>query len=170
MRPFLLGVFLLLGGCSIFDFDVGHSIREQVIEGSGLPEPVPSAVPLPLELDLGAAIDARDTGPIDGVTLSSLTLTITGTALLPGDVDDWSFLSTVDVHVRSTAANTRLPRRLLARVAQPGAVTTLTFDVEGFDLQPYVDEGSAIEAEATGHAPVDDVSFKGKAVFTVHPL
>jgi hypothetical protein len=162
---------LALAGCGIADFDVDQPIREQRLEGSGVPDPTGGAVPIPLAIDIGSAIDPRDTGPIDSVTLSSLTLAITPTEQPAGDVDDWSFLHSVDVFVSSTREGTRLQRRLIAHVDAPGPVTAIEFDVDGgIDLKPYIDEGSRIESQAHGTQPIDDVTFEGLVVFTVHPL
>jgi hypothetical protein len=152
-------------GCGIADFDVEQPVPAQTIQGSGLPAPLAAIFPLPLSLDLSSKIKAKDTGPIDGVTLSSLTLDITS----PGG--DWSFVTSVDVFVASTRQGSTLPRAKLASVGSPGAVRTLSFHVEGgVNLKPYIDEGSQVDSSAVGTQPTQSVTFDGKAVFTVHPL
>jgi hypothetical protein len=160
-----------LAGCGITDFDIDQPIREQRVQGSGIPAPIAGIFPIPLSLDIGAKIKERDTGPIDSVTLSSLTLSITPTDQPSGDTDDWSFLESVDVYVSSTREGSALPRRLIAHTGAPGTVTVVRFEVDGnVDIKPYVDEGARVESEASGTQPLDDVSFDGMAVFTVHPL
>src|ERR1041384_1346957 len=66
-----------MAGCGITDFDIDQPVPPQTIQGSGLPAPLAAIFPLPLNLDLDSKIKAKDTGPIDSVTLSSLTLNIT---------------------------------------------------------------------------------------------
>jgi hypothetical protein len=152
-------------GCGIADFDVEQPVPAQTIQGSGIPAPLAAIFPLPLSLDISSQIKARDTGPIDGVTLSSLTLHITSSA------GDWSFVSSIDVFVESTKSGTTLPKVKIASVSSPGAVQTLSFNVEhGVNLKPYIDEGSQVDSNGAGTQPTHDVSFDGKGVFTVHPL
>jgi hypothetical protein len=168
-----LGLLLstLLCNCSIIDFDVDQKIPEQSVPGSSIPGPLSSLFPVPISLDLQSKIKSQNTGPIDSVTLKSLELTITTTALGSGDSDDWAFVDHIDVFVESTKAGSTLPKVKIASVAMPGAVQTMTFTVEGgVNLKPYVDEGSQVDSSGSGTAPSDDVSYDGTAVFTVHPL
>jgi hypothetical protein len=163
----VLGVCLVaaIAGCGIADFDIEQPVQPQTIQGSGLPAPLAAVFPLPLNLDLSSKIKAQDTGPIDSVTLSSLTLHITSSA------GDWSFVTSVDVFVESTKAGSALPKVKIASVASPGAVQTLAFNIEhGVNLKPYIDEGSQVDSSGAGTQPSHDVSFDGKGVFTVHPL
>jgi len=154
-----------LAGCGIADFDVEQPVQPQTIQGSGLPAPLAAIFPLPLNLDLESKIKAKDTGPIDGVTLSSLTLHITSTG------GDWSFVTSIEVSVSSTRSGTTLPKVKIASIASPGAVQTMDFHVEsGVNLKPYIDEGSQVDSTASGTQPTRDVSFDGRGVFTVHPL
>ncbi len=140
---------------------------EQRVQGSGLPAPLATLFPLPLDLDLSAEIQEQTTGPIDRVSLRTLTLTITDTARTGSDTDDWSFVEEIHVFVRGTT----LPRVEIAAASNPGAVTTLAFTVDGsVNLQPYVAEGGVVESEGRGTLPADDVTYDGLAVFTVHPL
>ena len=151
-------------GCGIADFDVEQPVPAQTIQGSGLPAPLAAIFPLPLDLDISSKIKARDTGPIDGVTLSSLTLDISSSG------GDWSFVSSIDVFVSSSKSGSALPRAKIASVASPGAVRTLSFRVEGVNLKPYIDEGSQVDSAGMGTQPTQDIAFSGKGVFTVHPL
>ena len=159
------GLVMAIAGCGITDFDVDQPVPAQTIQGSGIPAPLAAIFPLPLNLDLESKIKAKDTGPIDSVTLSSLTLHITSSG------GDWSFVTSVDVFVASTKAGTALAKVKIASVSSPGAVQTLTFNVEhGVNLKPYIDEGSQVDSNGSGTQPTHDVSFDGTGVFTVHPL
>jgi len=169
MRSYL--VLLALAGCGVADFDVSQSVVEQRVQGSPLPGPLAVLFPLPLDIDISQQIKQMETGPIDSVTLSELTLTITATAMPSGDSDDWSFVDAIHVFVKSSKSGSTLPRVEIAKAIAPGSVTTLAFDVNSdVDLQPYIEEGSIVEGESSGRAPEDDVSYAGKGVFTVHPL
>ncbi|MBA3461636.1 MAG: hypothetical protein H0T46_16860 [Deltaproteobacteria bacterium] len=164
-------VVALVSGCSLTDFDIEQPIVEQRVQGSPIPGPLQVLFPLPLDLDLSAAIRERETGPIDSVNLTSLELTITPTARPTGDTDDWSFVESIRVFVRSSQSGSTLPRVEIASVTSPGATTTMKFVCNSkVDLDPYVNEGSVIESEGRGTLPPDDVTYDGKAVFTVHPL
>jgi hypothetical protein len=164
-------VLLVVAGCGIADFNVTQPIIEQRVQGSALPGPLAVLFPLPLSLDISAKIKEQTTGPIDAVTLASLSLTITMTGEPGGDTDDWSFVDQIDVFVSSTKSGSALPKVKIAHVTSPGAVRTLQFAIEsGVNLKPYVEEGSLVEGTASGHAPADDVTYDGVSVFTVHPL
>ena len=159
------GLAAALPGCGIADFDIEQPVQPQTIQGSGLPAPLAAIFPLPLNLDLESKIKAKDTGPIDSVTLSSLTLHITSSG------SDWSFVTHIDVSVSSTKSGSQLTKVKIASVDSPGAVQTMNFHVEsGVNLKPYIDEGSQVDSSASGTQPTHDVSFDGSGVFTVHPL
>jgi hypothetical protein len=171
MRTLSLVTLVVMSGCSAIDFDVDQPVVEQQIQGSGIPAPLAALFPLPLSLDLSAKIKAQHTGPIDSVTLSSLSLSITATDEPSGDHDDWAFVDHVDVFVESTKNGTTLPKVKIATVSAPGAVRTMQFTVEGsVNLKPYIDEGSKVDSSGSGTVPTDDVSYDGVATFTVHPL
>jgi hypothetical protein len=164
-RSLGMALAMTIAGCGVADFDVEQPVQAQTIQGSGIPAPLAAIFPLPLDLDLESKIKAKDTGPIDSVTLSSLTLHITSSG------GDWSFVTSVDVSVSSTKAGTTLPKVKIASVSSPGAVQTLSFTVEhGVNLKPYIDEGSQIDSTGSGTQPTQSVTFDGKGVFTVHPL
>jgi hypothetical protein len=168
---FVLCVAAAAAGCGIADFDVDQPVPEQMIQGSGIPGPLAALFPLPLNLDLTQQIKAHDTGPIDSVTMSSLTLTITATDVPQGDTDDWSFVDQVDVYIESTKSGTTLPRAKIASISHPGAVQTMTFVVDhSVNLEPYINEGTKVDTQGSGTAPPDDVSYDGKSTFRVHPL
>lgn len=169
MRSLLLA--LLATGCGVADFDIDQSVMEQRITGSPLPGPLAALFPIPLDIDISAKIKEMETGPIDSVTLKSLTLSVTPTDVASGDTDDWSFVEEIHVFVKSNKSGTTLPRVEIASVSNPGAVQTLSFTVDAsVDINPYVNEGSTVEGESSGTVPTDDMTYDGEAVFTVHPL
>lgn len=158
-------------GCGVADFDITQPVPEQRVTGSPLPGPLAVLFPLPLSIDISSKIKAMETGPIDSVTLAKLTLTITPGGMTSGDTDNWSFVDEIHVFVKSNQSGSTLPRVEIASILNPGAVTTMNFKVESsIDINPYVNEGSVVEAESKGRAPEDDVTYNGEAVFTVHPL
>ena len=162
---------VIVCGCGIADFDLDQPVPEQMVQGSGIPAPLAALFPLPLSLDLTAQIKAHDTGPIDSVTLSSLSLTITKTDEPSGDSDDWSFVQSVVVSVESTKPGSTLPKVQIATATSPGPVQTMTFTCdESVNLKPYVDEGSKVDSSGSGTVPPDDVSYDGTSTFHVHPL
>ncbi len=162
---------VLAVGCGITDFDIEQPILEQRVNGTTLPGPLAGLFPIPLSIDISQKIKEMETGPIDSVTLSSLKLSITATSQPAGDTDDWSFVESIRVFVSSSMSGTTLPRIEIANVMNPGAVTTMNFNVvSGVDINPYVNEGSVVAGESEGTVPPDDVSYDGVAVFTVHPL
>jgi hypothetical protein len=163
-------VLIALAGCGVTDFDIDQPIIEQRVTGSPLPGPLAVLFPLPLDINISQRIKEMETGPIDSVTLSSLALTITATAMPSGDTDTWDFVDEVHVYVKSSKSGSALPRVEIANVNAPGAVTTMQFKVKDVNLQPYVEEGSVVEGESAGRLPQDDVTYSGKGVFTVHPL
>jgi hypothetical protein len=162
-------VLVTVAGCAgVADFDITQPIVEQRVQGSALPGPLGTLFPLPLSLDLSAKIKMMNTGPIAGVSLKSLELTITATAQPEGD---WSFVDQIDVFVSSSKSGSTLPKAKIAHVTSPGAVKKLTFVVDSsVNLKSYVDEGSVVEGNASGRAPAHDVTYNGTSTFTVHPL
>ena len=86
-----------LSGCGVTDFDITQPVPEQRVSGSPLPGPLAVLFPLPLSIDISSKIKAMETGPIDSVTLSKLTLKITAGGMTSGDTDDWSFVDSIHV-------------------------------------------------------------------------
>ena len=176
MRKTLLPALALVlaTGCGATDFDVTQLIAEQRVVGSPLPGPLATLFPLPLNIDIRQKIKESETGPIDSITLSSMTLRITATGMaggIGGERDDWSFVDEIHVFVKSNKTDTTLPRVEIATAISPGATDMIEFDVmKTIDLQPYIEEGSTVEGESSGRLPEDDVTYDGQATFTVHPI
>lgn len=141
------------------------------MQGNPLPTPLVPLFPIALDLDIAQEIQKMESGPIDSVTLKSLTLSITATDRPGNDTDDWSFVDEIRVFVESSAEGSALPRVEIASVVAPGAVESFDFVIaKGVNLKPYIDEGSVVEGMGMGELPPDAVSYAGQAVFTVHPL
>ncbi|MEJ7602522.1 MAG: hypothetical protein WKG01_31815 [Kofleriaceae bacterium] len=167
---YMVCTWLAAGGCGVTDFELSQTLPEQEVSGAAIPAPIAGTFPLPLSLALGPKVRKQTSQPIASLTLAGLTLQITETQQSGGDLDSWAFLDEIHVFARSTLADSALPRIELASKLAPGGVQTYRFDVDhGVDLLPYVTEGSVVEAEATGTAPPDAVSFAGHAEFTVEP-
>lgn len=161
----------MASGCGLTDFDISQPIPEQSVTGNPIPAPIEGLFPIPLDLELSAKIRKQTTAPLDRVTLSSLSLSITGTEQQGEDVDHFAFIDEIKVFVKSALADSGLPRVEIAFQSAPGEVQNFSFTIAGgVDLLPYVLEGSVVEGEATGTAPPDTLTFDGQAVFTVHPL
>src|SRR5262249_22149495 len=137
----MYSLLVVLAGCGVADFDITQPVSEQRVQGSPLPGPLAVLFPLPLDIKISQQIRPMETGPIDSVTLSKLTLTITSTATPSGDSDDWSFVDAIHVFVKSSKSDSMLPRVEIANVSAPGKVTALDFHViSDVDLQPYIEE------------------------------
>jgi hypothetical protein len=173
MRPFTRAarVLVLLAGCGAADFDVSQPVPEQRITGSPLGGILGPLFPIPVAIDIEEQIAARETGPIDGIHLSHLTLAITATAEGAGDVDEFGFIDRVDLFVESSQAGSSLERVRVAFATRPGEVRSFDFEiVPGINLLPYVNEGSQMTAQGEATVPPDDVTYDGEAVFRVNPL
>src|SRR5688500_15866199 len=122
-----LALVFVLGGCGVANFNVEQDVEEQTIPGSALPELLGQFFEFPLELDIRAEIEAMETGPINAVYLTGLSLTITETATPAGDTDDWSFVRTVDVFIASSLEGSALPQVKIATATDPGTATVMAF-------------------------------------------
>jgi hypothetical protein len=166
----LVAATLLLGGCSVLDFDVSRHIPQQRIPGSPLGGTLASVFPgaFTFSLDLQAEAKAHDTGPIGSVHLKSMTLVIDPSS--PTRNFDW--LHELHVFIESTRQGSTLQRVEIARLAPvPTGVTTLDLQVVGnVDVKPYVDEGPRITSTASATVTPQDVVFDGTIVFRVSPL
>lgn len=161
----------LVAGCGVADFEINQDVPEQRILGNSLPQPIGGLLPIPLDIDVTAEIEAMETGPIDSISLSELRLEITDTERPAGDTDDWEFVTSIQVFVRSTKPDTNLSRYEIAKKDFPGPVERFNFVVdESIDLAPYIEEGAVVETVGRGNVPSDDVWYVGHAVFTVHTL
>ncbi len=175
MKTLALAACLLLSACSLpfdfnFDINVARDVPEQSIPGSPVAGPPAAMIALPIQVAVGSEIAAMNSGSIDSVTLGAMYLDITATGEPSGDSDDWSFVDRVDLYVESTMNGTTLPRLKVAAAVAPGAVTHLEFLPEDVNLLPYIHEGCALSAAATGRVPADEVSYDGKVTFRISPL
>ena len=169
----MIALSILVGCSDLGSFAVELDLAEQRVPGSpvggllgGLFE-----VPIPLDVDLEAETAARDTGPVQHVRLSQLTLRITPTAEPEGDTDDFGFIDSVEIFVESTSADSELPRVRVARLPEEVGGREIAFETDpSVDLLPYIREGARLTSEASGQAPEDDVTFDGRAVLDLEVL
>lgn len=164
LRTLALGVVVFVAGCThgFPSFELTLGIDEQRILGSPLGGPLADTVPIPLEIDLGAETEARDTAPAEHVYLTALHFDVTTTAEPEGDTDDFDFVSSVDVWIESTQPGTTLPRLHVAGLENvPDGLRRLELVVDDADVIEYLREGSRLTATATGTAPPDDVTLDG---------
>jgi len=169
------GAWMAAAGCTNFDLtpqvsfdaDLEQYVAEQIVPGSPLPGPLAESFPIHMDLDLNQKFAAMTTGPIDIIELTSLDLVITGTDRPAGDIDDWSFVDSIDLYVTSTKTGSSLPRMRFATASAPGKTTTMRFTpVAGANLEPYIGEGAQVESQGSVRAPSDDTSFDGLGVYS----
>lgn len=165
---------LVASGCGVLDFDIEQPVPEQRIMsnlvGQLLGTLVPS--PFPLNVNFEQETKARGTGPVKAAGLKSLIFEITPTAMQGTDMDDFSFVQSVDIYIESTKQGTALQRVKIADLpSAPGAVKQLDLHTyPDVNLLPYINEGSRITSMASGQVPPDDVTFAGKIVVHVNTL
>jgi hypothetical protein len=167
MRLLLFGAPLMLCACGALSFDLSQDLPEQKVNGSPLGGLLPAFIPnpIPLDINLQAATEARGTGAASAAFLKSLVLQATPHANPSGNFD---FLD--EVHILIDARrNTMLPKVEIAKLSPvPKGQTTLDFDiVPGVNILPYINDGSEVSSEATGTAPHSDVTFDGNVTITV---
>ena len=174
MKHLTLIFCLALVGCSdIFSFDIDRQISEQRVQGSPIGGVLPDVLDLaiPLDIDLEHETSARDTGPVQKVYLSALSLEVTATAEPSGDSDDLGFIDSVDVFVVSTKGDTSLPRVQVASLSNVSeGARAATFNTTNVNIRNYVEEGARIETEGRGSAPPDDTTYRGAFTITVEVL
>ena len=171
MTKVLLLACLPLAGCLTYsDFNLARAVPEQKLMGSPVHVPLQAAFPFAMDLDLSERIAKFETKRQVQVTLASLELSVTPTAMPAGDTDDFGFIDELHVFISSSTEGTTLPRIEIAHVRKPGAVPTIAFAVDSsIDLKPYISEKAKVDAIGIGTVPSDDISFDGRGVVTVHP-
>ena len=160
-----------LPACDVFDFTMTQPIPEQMIIGSPISMARNAAAQVPIDFNLNEQILAQDTGPINAITLEAIEFDITKTDEPPGDTDDWSFVTSVELAIESTKVGTTLPKLNIASAVGAVGETRLVFDVDNTgNIEPYIGEGAEIAASGTGTLPPDAVSYDGLVTLTIHPL
>ena len=166
----LVALVLMIGplaGCGKLGFDVGQDLQEQRVTGSALGGILPSflAAPIPLQVDLKAETEKRNTGPASHAYLKSLTLSATPRSAPSGNFD---FLESVHIYVAQRGGGT-LPKVEIATLQPvPKGQTTVSFViVPDVDLLPYINVGAEITATASGRQPQKDFTFDGHLEVTI---
>lgn len=144
----------------------GYDIAEQRVPG----DPLGGLLTMPIDVNIDTESSGRDTGPADSVYLESFTLRITPTAEGPDDTDDFDFVDSIEVYIVGREGSS-LPRVRIASIGNvPAGARTLSLQLDAQELLPYFQEGARIEADGTGTAPPDDVTFDGNLLFAIEVL
>jgi hypothetical protein len=171
-RSLLAASVACLVGCGIFSFDVEGNIGEQSVQGDPLGSILDAFAlePIPVQIDVNAALNAQNVSVIQGIFLKEITLQISATDNQNGD-DNFDFIDQIEMFA-SSENNPNLPRVLVAQVTheEDGATTLVIPGEAGVNLKDYVEAGMNIETEVTGSAPLTDTSFDGVVVVTIDAL
>src|SRR5258706_13820363 len=100
-----LALVLFVTGCGIIPFDLDQDIPQQRITGNPLGGLLPSflSAPVPLNIDLKAETQKRDTGPAKSANLKALRFRATSTG-------NFDFLD--EIHISVDSANqSSLPKK-----------------------------------------------------------
>jgi hypothetical protein len=161
-----------LVGCGIFSFDVEGEIGEQSVQGDPLGALLDAFAldPIPVQIDVNAALDAQNVSVIQGIFLKNITLNISATNNQNGD-DNFDFIDKIEMFA-SSENNPKLPRVLVAQVVHEddGSASLVIPGDENVNLKDYIEAGMTIETEVTGSAPPTDTSFDGVVVVTIDAL
>lgn len=162
---------LLSAGCGALAFDVDGDIGEQVVQGDPLGGFLNLFLdPIPVQIDVNAALEAQNVSVVQEITLKEVTLTISATENDNGD-DNFDFIDEINMFA-SSSGDPNLPRVLIATVTNDdnGSATLVIPGIEDVNLKDYVEAGLEIETEVTGSAPPTDTSFEGVVTVTVSAL
>jgi hypothetical protein len=169
MRSLVCALSLLLCvGCGGLRFDVGQDLPEQRVAGSplgGLLSGVLPGVAIPLNIDVRAETEKRNTGPARHVYMKSLTLRTTPAAMPSGTFD---FLDEIRLFVGPRQGGS-LPQSEVGRlVPVPKGQTRIEVPpLPDVDLLPYLNAGAQITATARGSQPPKDITFDGRIEVTI---
>ena len=113
---------------------------------------------------------------VDEVRLKNFQVELTPDAVDgPDDEDDLQFVDSMVLYVRSANPQAGLKERAIAwyyKDEAPGDDPgVLLFEVDDqIDLTPYVDDGLELFSKSMSGAPLDNVSFRTRAIFDAAPL
>lgn len=168
MRALLVGLAVLsLGGCQLNSFD-STLVGETTLAGGDAGTPL-TAIPAfgsfnALDFSQNPDFENNDVSPSDlnSAKVTSLTLKI----ISPSD-QDFSFLDDVQFFAHTGDALTLVAERHdIASLPLDGPNPTLSLNVTGADLTPYVSGGAmTLEIRATGRAPRSDTRLRATVGF-----
>ena len=128
MKRLVVGFGLLVSfaACGITDISVDGDIGEQQVPGDILGGILGDVFqPIPLQIDVQAALDAQDLKIIKGVFLDKIVLNITATANQNGD-DNFDFIDKIDLFA-SAPSRSDLPEVLIGSLTHGNdGATTIT--------------------------------------------
>jgi hypothetical protein len=172
MKRFLSTLFVLsLTACGLTEVSVDGDIGEQGVPGDPLGGLLPGDLfqPIPLTIDVDAALAAQDLKVIKAVFLDKIVLNITPTNNQNGD-DNFDFIDKIDIFA-SSEARPDLPRVLIGTLTRGNdGATTITIEGEDVDIKDYIEAGMDVETSGTGNAPATDTNFNGVVTVTVKAL
>lgn len=167
----VLGALLGLSGCGLTEISVDGEIGEQQVPGDVLGGILGDVFqPIPIQIDVQAALEAQDLSVIRGIFLDQIVLNITDTDNQNGD-DNFDFVDKVDMFA-TAADDPDLPRVLIGTLSRgdDGATSITIEGIEDVDLKDYIEAGIEIESEVTGNAPPTDTTFDGVVTVIVKAL
>ncbi|HEY1955927.1 MAG TPA: hypothetical protein VGH28_09940 [Polyangiaceae bacterium] len=166
MRPlallFVTACSLNLGSTSI-GFDIPYDIPQETAPGNAAANAAGVAIDVTLPafpIDIDVAQQAKNdgvSGVISTVTLTSLSLSITGSGC-------FDFVDDLSISIASTKPGTTLPPAVIASGSNPGCVQTFKLTPTSVNLKPYLDEGAQATPSGKGVPPAADVTFDGHLV------
>lgn len=175
MKVLLVLAALSASGCGVLDFDISQSLPPQDVAGNPVAAAAGNLIdatglfanPFTFDVDYRSEQKARETGPIDAVRLKAFKLTLD-----PGSpTQDFDWLEEVHVFIESRRPETTLRRMEIATFLGPQrGKKELDFQVTGFNIKPYVDEGTRVSSEARARVPAANVRFGGTVVFKISPI
>ena len=175
---------LILSACdgtTLGHFDVDESLPETRIEGSAVAVLLPLLLPaMSLDISASQAFQREDYDYLTSIQLDSLRLDIiesssddTLDTLEDGDLDNFDFLSSMDVYIQSEF-NGESQRELIGTIADDdpqlsAGLQSIIFSMTGVDILRYIEaeSGYEVQIEVLGEAPPDAVVFDGEVRYRV---
>jgi hypothetical protein len=152
----------LVAGCGLVSFDVTEKVEAQTIPGSSAVGNSSASV-FETTMVLTEESLPKGSGLIESVTLSSVSFQV-----LSPDNATFEFVDTVKLMI-SSPSNVHLHEVEIAEgKSVPGQRTLTLRPTRDANLLPYVKAGAQVRAVAVGRPPVENVTFDGKVVLTVH--
>lgn len=182
--PVALMVMLAVAGCSdstLGRFSVDEPLPLTRVPGAGIGGVLPLTLSaFALDVTSSDAYAQQDFDFVTEITLPAVTLFIDDSSedaetdrLENGMPDDFSFLSSIDLHIEaSIEGQTRRARLGGLPMNDPAfaqGARSLSLQMTGIDILDFVEAsgGYRVEISATGEAPPDDVVFGGDVTYRV---
>jgi hypothetical protein len=149
-------------GCGNISFDVEQDIPVTFIDPGKVDPNLPAGAvetEAPLNIDIQAETEKRNTGPASSARLKSLTFTI----IMPPQ-GTFYFATGVSIFISANG----LPTREIARLTPIPNTTTISVPpIPDVEMLPYAERGATITATAVGTWPREYTEYVGKVVMTI---